>query len=195
MASDIRPEIPPDAESDIDVDTPGHRAGWWALIDELPYAAIIVLTLIGIAYEDLSSESTALYWAYVTPAVALICIGAGWRHAPPSARNSMVVIQVLQWVAVLVAMWLVVETQPRQSLLAIATGLTLLTMMGLGVFISGLNLRSWKLCLTGAFLAVCVPILAWVQRSFVLLLLIGAGVIGILILYWYIRQRRRDAEI
>jgi hypothetical protein len=61
------------------------------------------------------------------------------------------------------------------------------------VFVSGLNVRSWKLCLTGAFLAVAVPIAAWVERSALLLLLIGAALIGLLILYWWLRERMRRA--
>ena len=105
----------------------------------------------------------------------------------------MVVIQVLQWAAVLIATYLITTTNAQQSLEANATGLMLLTLLALGVFVSGLNVRSWKLCVTGAFLAVGVPMVAWVERAALLLLLIGIALIGLLILFWWLRERSRRA--
>ena len=102
----------------------------------------------------------------------------------------MVVTQALQWAAVLIAMYLLTVSTVEQSLSANATGLMLLTVLALGVFVSGLDLRSWKLCLTGAFLAVAVPAIAWIQQAALLLLLIGLALIGLLFLYWWLRDRR-----
>ena len=56
----------------------------------------------------------------------------------------------------------------------------LLTLLALGVFVSGLNVRSWKLCVTGAFLAVGVPMVAWVERAALLLLLIGIALVVVI---------------
>jgi len=166
---------------------------WWGLIDDLPYVAIIVLGLIGISWTSLAQTSSTAYWVYVTPIIAVVCIIAGWRHAPSGERVAMVVIQVLQWAAVLIAMYLITTTNAQQSLEANATGLMLLTLLALGVFVSGLNVRSWKLCVTGAFLAVGVPMVAWVERAALLLLLIGIALIGLLILFWWLRERSRRA--
>jgi len=71
------------------------------------------------------------------------------------------------------------------------TGLMLLTLLALGVFVSGLNVRAWKLCVTGAFLALAVPMVAWVEQAALLLLLVGIALIALLILYWWIRERTR----
>jgi hypothetical protein len=166
---------------------------WWGLIDDLPYVAIIVLGLIGISWTTLAQTSSTACWVYVTPIIAVVCIIAGWRHAPSGERVAMVVIQVLQWAAVLIAMYLIITTNAQQSLEGNATGLMLLTLLALGVFVSGLNVRSWKLCVTGAFLAVGVPMVAWVERAALLLLLIGIALIGLLILFWWLRERSRRA--
>jgi hypothetical protein len=166
---------------------------WWGLIDDLPYAAIIVLGLIGVSWTSLARTPTTTYWVYVTPVIGLICIVAGWRHTRSGERIAMTVIQVLQWAAVLIAMYLITISSARESLEANATGLMLLTLLALGVFVSGLNVRAWKLCVTGAFLAVAVPMVAWVERAALLLLLVGAALIGLLILYWWLRERRRGA--
>jgi hypothetical protein len=179
--------------SDIPNGARDSGRSWWGLIDDLPYAAIVVLTLIGVSWESISSTPTTAYWAYLSPVIGVICIVSGWRHTPSGERIVMIVIQILQWAAVLIAMYLITETNAQQSLEANATGLMLLTLLALGVFVSGLNVRSWKLCLTGAFLAVAVPIAAWVERSALLLLLIGAALIGLLTLYWWLRERMHRA--
>lgn len=166
MASEIPPHIQP---SEIPADVPlaqrEPERSWWGLIGDLPYALIIVLTLVGVSWESISATPKTIYWAYVTPVIGVICVVAGWRYTPSGGRIAMIVIQVLQWAAVLIAMYLINETNAESSIEANATGLMLLTLLALGVFVSGLNVRAWKLCVTGAFLAVAVPIAAWVEES------------------------------
>ena len=168
-------------------------SGWIraSLVDNLPYVAIIVLGLVGISWANISQTPTATYWVILTPVIALICIVAGWRHTASGERLSMAVTQVLQWAAVLVSMYLLTVSDVQRSLAANATGLMLLTVLALGVFVSGLDLRAWKLCVTGAFLAVAVPVIAWIQHAALLLLLIGIALIALLFLYWWIRDRTR----
>jgi hypothetical protein len=170
-------------------------AGWvWAgLLDNLPFVAIIVLGLIGSGWASISRTPTARYWVVVTPIIAVICIVAGWRHTLRGERVGMVVTQALQWAAVLIAMYLLTISTVEQSLSSTATGLMLLTVLALGVFVSGLDLRSWKLCVTGAFLAVSVPAIAWIQHAALLLLLVGLALIGLLFLYWWLRDRTSAA--
>jgi hypothetical protein len=166
---------------------------WAALIDELPYGAIIVLALVGISWTSVSSSGTTVYWVILTPVLAVICIAAGWRHTVSGQRVAMAITQVLQWAAVLAAMWLMQISDENAVLNSNETGLVLLTLLALGVFVSGLNLRSWKLCVTGAFLAVCVPVVAWVEHAALLLLLVGLGLIGLGLLYWWYSSRRGRA--
>jgi hypothetical protein len=172
-------------------DTAGAAWVWRSLLDNLPYVAIIVLGLIGISWANISQTPTATYWAFLTPVIALICIVAGWRHTAGGERLSMAVTQVLQWAAVLVSMYLLTVSDVQRTLNTNAIGLMLLTVLALGVFISGLDLRAWKLCVTGAFLAIAVPVIAWIQHAALLLLLIGVALIGLLFLYWWLRDRER----
>jgi len=165
---------------------------WRGLIDNLPYAAIIALGLVGISWTSLSSTPSADYWVVVTPIVAAICIVAGWRHVASGARIGMAVSQVIQWAAVLIAMYLLTVSDVQRSLNANALGLMILTLLGLGVFVSGLNLRAWKLCVTGAFLALSVPAIAWLQDAALLLVLVGLALIALLFVYWWLRDRFRS---
>jgi hypothetical protein len=182
------------ANETVSAPTESRRTPIWAsLLDELPYVAIIVLALVGISWTSISGASTTSYWVILTPVFALICIVTGWRHTLSGERASMVVTQILQWAAVLVAMYLIAVSGGRAVLNTNATGLMLLTLLALGLFVSGLNLRAWKLCLTGAFLAIAVPAIAWVEQAALLLLLIGLALIGVLLLYWWLRRGKWGA--
>ena len=52
-----------------------------------------------------------------------------------------------------------------------------------------MNLFPTLLILAGAFLAVCVPVLAWVQNASVFLLFGGIALIALFIIYWWLRDR------
>ncbi len=174
------------------VDEPEASGSDWiraSLIDNFPYAAIIVFGLVGISWTSLSSRPSSTYWVIVTPVIAAICIFAGWRHVLKGERLGMVVTQVLQWAGALIAMYLLTVSDVQRSLNSNAIGLMLLTVLALGVFVSGLNLRSWKLCVTGAFLAVSVPAIAWLQDAALLLVLVGIALIGLFFVYRYLRDR------
>jgi len=179
--------------SEIPQEKPRRAWIWAAVLDNLPFVAIIVLGLVGSGWTSISRTPTARYWAIVTPLIAVICVVAGWRHTVKGERMQMVVTQALQWVAVLIAMYLLTISTVEQSLSANATGLMLLTVLALGVFVSGLDLGSWKLCVTGAFLAVSVPAIAWIQHAALLLLLVGLALIALLFLYWWLRDRTSAA--
>jgi hypothetical protein len=159
---------------------------------EAPFILLVVLGLIGISWTSLSRTPATTYWVVLTPIAALICIAEGWsRYGSNAERLRMVVAQLLHWAAVLAAMVLIRVSDVHGMLNADASGLVLLTLLALGVFTAGLNLRSWRLCLTGAFLAVAAPILAWVeQAALLILLLIGGALIAIGIYNWWIRGRR-----
>ncbi len=64
----------------------------------------------------------------VTPIIALICIFTGWRHTLSGERIGMAVTQVLQWAAVLIAMYLLTVSDVERSLNANALGLMILTL-------------------------------------------------------------------
>ena len=66
-----------------------------------------------------------------------------------------------------------------------ALGSILLTLLALGVFISGLDLRTWKLCVAGAFLALTVPVVAWVADAGLFVFLIGVLLIALGLLAWW----------
>ena len=172
---------------------PAGAARFAGLIRETPYLLLIVLSLIGIGWTSISRTPTTTYWIALTPVAALISIAAGWRHFPSNAeRLRMIASQALHWAAFLLAMILVTVSDVHGMFNFDATALMLLMLLALGVFTSGLSLWSWKLCLTGAFLGLAAPLLAWVERAALLLILIGAALIAFFMLRWWFRGRGRS---
>ena len=178
---------------DTEITTSRSSWVWRALIDNFPYVAIIVLGVVGISWTSFSVTPTATYWLWVTPIFALICIISGWIHTDSGARLAMVVTQILQWAAFLAAMYLLTRSDVTRSLNVNAVALMILTQLALGVFVSGLNLRAWRLCVTGAFLGVSVPMIAWLQDASLLLLGVAVVLIVLMLIYWWIGDRKRGA--
>ena len=172
----------------------GGASRFAGLIRETPYLLLIVLSLIGIGWTSVSRTPTTTYWIVLTPVAALISITSGWRHCSSSVeRLRMVASQALHWAAFLLAMILVTISDIHGMVNFDATALMLLMLLALGVFTAGLSLWSWKLCVTGLFLGLAAPLLAWVERAALLLMLIGAALIAFFVLRWRFRARGRSA--
>jgi len=163
---------------------------WISLLAEVPYWAIVAVGIVGVSWTNLVGVSAAAYWVIMTPVAALLCLIAGWVHLPRGRRRfEMVAVQFGQWAAVLVAMYLVHVSSADGLITHDALGSILLTLLALGVFISGLDLRTWKLCVAGAFLALAVLVVAWVANAGLFLLLIGVALIGLGLLIWWSARR------
>jgi hypothetical protein len=166
-----------------------HRQGsrrWISLLAELPYFAIVVIGIVGVSWTTMLGVSVATYWVTMTPIAAVLCILVGWAHLPEGRRRfEMVAIQLGQWAAFLVAMYLMHVSTVEGLVTHDAIGSILLTLLALGVFISGLDLRTWKLCVAGAFLALAVPFVAWVADAGLFIFLIGIVLIALGLLFWW----------
>jgi hypothetical protein len=170
-----------------------HRRGtkkWISLLAELPYFAIVVIGIVGVSWTNMLGVSVATYWVVMTPIAALLCVCVGWANLPQGRRRfEMAAIQLGQWAAFLVAMYLIHVSNVDGLVTHDALGSILLTLLALGVFISGLDLRTWKLCVAGAFLAVAVPFVAWFADAALFIFLIGVVLIGLGLLIWWSAHR------
>jgi hypothetical protein len=166
---------------------------WISLLAELPYFAIVVIGIVGVSWTNMLGVSVATYWVTMTPIAGLLCVCVGWAHLPRGrGRLEMVAIQFGQWAAFLVAMYLIHVSNADGLVTHDAVGSILLTLLALGVFISGLDLRTWKLCVAGAFLALAVPFVAWFADAGLFIFLIGVVLIALGLLAWWGAHRARQ---
>ena len=160
------------------------------LLRDLPYAAMLTLALGGIVLTGFRSATTYYYWIALAPVYCLITVISGWRRIEtPSERLQLVLTQVLHWAAFVIAMWLMFLPEVRGVVNDNATGLTLLILLALGTFVSGVHARVWRICLVGVFLGFGVPVVAWVQ-DFATLLLIGMLLLAAVgFVFWWMWRR------
>jgi hypothetical protein len=171
-----------------------HRYFW---LRELPYAIVWILTVFGVGYTTFSRQALIAYWQVLAVIIGVLCIVTGWRYARDwQARVRLIITQALHWLAILVAMNLILLPTVQNMLNVDATGLAILMLLALGTFIAGVHTFDWQVSLLGAVMALCVPGIAWIERSALLVMLIVVAIIAIGLALW-VRFRglwRRHAE-
>jgi hypothetical protein len=162
------------------------------LLRELPYVAVLILTLFGVAYASFSRQSMVGYWEFLAPVIGLLCVVIAWPRAPDrAARLRLVWTQALHWLAFLVAMNLLLLSGVSIMLSADATGLTILTLLALGTFVAGVHIQAWQICVLGMVMALGVPAIAWIERSALLLLLAAVVLAAVGLALWWGARRKR----
>jgi hypothetical protein len=162
----------------------GHsRLYFW--LRELPYAIVWILTVFGVGYTSFAKQALIAYWQVLAVIIGVLCVITGWRYAPDwHARLRLIITQVLHWLAILVAMNLILLPTVQNMLNVDATGLAILMLLALGTFIAGVHTFDWQVSLLGAVMALCVPGIAWIERSALLVMLIIVAIIGIGLALW-----------
>lgn len=165
-------------------DAGGDARSFW--LEELPYLAILLMTLGGVAYVGLTRRPLITYWEIVALASCGVGIFTSWsRAAGRDERWRLVWTQVLHWGAFLVAMNLVFLPSVQAVADADSTSLIVLLLLALGTFIAGVHTASWRMGVNGVIMGLCVPAVAWLDQSalFIALVVIVAGVIAGLALW------------
>ena len=100
------------------------------------------------------------------------------------ARIRLIWMQAVHWVAVLVAMNVLLLSGVQQLLPTMATSLVLLILLALGTFLAGLHLPSVQICFLGFALALAVPAISWIKQSALFLVLAVVALIGLVLAFW-----------
>lgn len=147
------------------------RAGG-LVIREIPFVAILLLTVLGVGYVAMTRHAIPFYWQGLALFIAVVAIIIGWRRADTAkGRWHVVWTQCLHWGAFLVVMNLVFLPSVQAITNADATSLTILLLLALGTFTAGVHIPSWHMCFNGVVMALSVPAIAWLDQSALLLTL------------------------
>ena len=165
-----------------------RRLSFW--IKELPFALVLILTTLGVAYTSLTRQPLVGFWELLAPLLALVCIGSGWPSAnDKTARLILIGSQVLHWLAFVVVMNVLLLPSVQRNFTANSTAIAVFTLLALGTFTAGLQVFSWQVCSLGLVMALAVPAVAWIENSalivaviFVLMLAVGVAV------WWHWRK-------
>ena len=167
------------------------QVGFW--LRELPYIAVLVATMAGVAYTSYLQRPIPIYWEVLAPLVGVICIAAGWSSTSNrQERWQLIWMQVLHWLAFLLVINLLYVPSVQRILNGGATALAILSLMALGTFTAGVQVRSWQVCALGIVMALGVPTNAWIQSSSLIVVLLLMAAIGVGAMLWrFLRERSR----
>ncbi len=160
-------------------------------IRDWPYIVMLVLAIFGVAYASTAPQAMTNYWTILGPIFAIICVAAQWRDVEgPAAHWHLIWTQAFHWIAVILAMSLVLLVSVKRMMNADASALVILTLLSLGTVTAGIrHPGGWRICLVGVVLGLGVPAIAWLEQSTLLLLLIATVLVALAVLY-FMRQRR-----
>jgi hypothetical protein len=178
--SDIEAERHDGAES-----SPTRSAAVRFLWQQLPYIVALGLAIAGVAYTNASHQPLIRYWEFLALAIGVVCIINKWPETNPrEARWRLIWTQALHWVAVLIAMNIMLASGVQQLLPTPATSLVLLILLALGTFLAGVSLLSLQIAFLGLAMGLAVPAISWLQQSVIFFLLGAALLIGLGITFW-----------
>src|ERR1700749_3340677 len=174
----LDPVAEPELEPEL-AHAPDRFFSMATLLRNLPFMAALSIAIFGVAYSNFSGHTINGYWEFLAIAMGLVCIATGWPNAPGrKTRFHLVWTQVARWVAILVAMNLVLLPGFQQVLPVQAAGLVLLLLLGVGTFLAGINMMSLRICFLGAAMALSIPAMTWFKQASLLLALAGGPFVG-----------------
>jgi hypothetical protein len=178
----LEPE--PEAEAKIEP-VPEPFLSKATLLWNLPYIAALALAIFGVAYSSFTGLAINGYWEFLAVATGLVCVTTGWPHAPDrQERFKLIWTQVAHWVAILVAMNLLLLHSVQQLVPIQATGVMLLLLLGTGTVLAGIHLLSLRISFLGAAMALSIPAMTWFKQASLILLLAGVAIAGLAIAFW-----------
>src|SRR4029077_5481012 len=121
-----------------------------------------------------------------TPFIGIVCVMTRWSSAAHrDQRMRLIWTQALHWGAVLAAMHVISIADVSRMMNADARALLILTLLALGTFTAGVHIMAWRTCIVGIILGLCVPAIAWLEQSALLMLLIVIVLISITAPLWW----------
>jgi hypothetical protein len=163
---------------------------------QLPYLSVLALAIVGVAYTNMAHQPLVGYWEFLALATGVVCIVAEWpKRDGRQAHLRLIWMQSVHWVAVLVAMNIMLLSGVQQFVPTPATSLVLLLLLALGTFLAGLNLSLLPICYLGLSLALAVPAVSWLKQSVLFLVLIAVFLLGVAVMLWPKRSELAATKI
>ena len=152
-------------------------------IYEIVIIVLIALSIIGIAITDFSPADSYKYWVAMVPLFCGACLILEWSRVRGKGYKWTTILrtQLLHWVGLLVAVRLVFEMLHKGRLDNENTGLVILLLLALSIFLAGIHL-GWRLCLVGGFLGAALVAATYLEEYVWILVIIAAVILAVVFL-------------
>ena len=165
-------------------DRTGAPAKAGAPSERLVFAALLTLSVGGIAIADFSVRFGFYYWLAMVPIFAAASLYTGWTRARDRGESIHQILwrQALHWMALALAVYLVFMLEQTGRLNQEDAGLVALLALALTTLLAGVHF-DWRLMLLGGLLGATAACSAFVEEFF-WILLIPAVVAGGIAFFW-----------
>jgi hypothetical protein len=156
------------------------------LLHDIPFISMLLLALVGVVF-----RMPVIYWVILIPVFAVISIAAGWSHFITRGERLALACGVgLNWLALLLAIYLLSNSGVQGVMNANATSLALIILLALGTFVAGVQARVWQISAVGGVLFLAVPGLGWLDQSPLILAAATCAIVLLSGLAWWASQWR-----
>ena len=178
-----------DSSTPVSKDAAAKKGGLHQFLGiyEIVIIVLIGLSTIGIGITDYSPAKSYKYWAAMVPIFCGACLILEWSRVRGKGLKWTTILrtQLLHWAGLLVAVRLVFEMLHKGRLDNENTGLVILLLLALSVFMACIHL-GWRLCLVGGFLGVALVAATYLETYVWVLVIIGLVVLAIALLWNYL---------
>ena len=186
---------PPPGESPAPTPSEGDRVRRRGIrLDEVLLAALLVLSLAGVAVSDFSAASGLAYWMWIVPIFAGASVYAGWNRARREEQGIArhLVLQLLHWAPLLAVFYVIFLLERTGRLNREDAGLVALLALALTTFLAGVHFDR-RILAVGLLLGVATVCAALVEEFFWILLL-PTVIAAIAYVVWRRRTGRSDGN-
>lgn len=157
-------------------------------------AIMLVLAFVSLVLVDIHSKGYWLYSQALALIYAVMSIWLFWYLNRGDGRFSRSTIwhQILHWIGLLAALYLVHVFVTAGIISALAAGVVTVTMLALTIYLVGIY-SDIAFVLIGITLAVCAYCLAYIQ-SYLSIIMIPVILIAAFIIFMVVHRDRRKAE-
>jgi hypothetical protein len=144
---------------------------------------LILLSIIGIGITDFSPSESRRYWLAMVPVFAAACLILEWSRARGRGQKWTTIVrtQLLLWLGLLLAVFLVYLLLHTGRLDNENTGLIILLLLALTTFFAGIHL-GWRLFIVGIFLGLALIGATYLEEFVWIFLIIALVVVAIFLL-------------
>ncbi|ADJ27843.1 hypothetical protein [Nitrosococcus watsonii] len=148
-------------------------------LDEYLFYGLIIFSLIGVAISQSSWGTGHLYWLAMVPLLAVASLYVEWSHAQLGTGvrwKALLKTQLIHWGSLLVAVQLAYMLLDFGTLNKQSIGQVILLLVAQTTFLMGIYV-DWRFYVLGAFLAIALIVVSYLEAYIWLLMLIAIGII------------------
>ncbi len=152
------------------------------LVEDIILLVLLALCLLGMAITNFSPARSYRYWLTMTAVFWVGGMVIVWSKKPEHRLRAVFLVQTVHWLATAVAVIGVFVLLNTGRLNYETTGLVLLLVLGLAVFLDGYRI-GWRLSLLGVMLGIS-SILAALIEQYMWIITLGTLAVVIVIVLW-----------